>query len=120
MRLPWKIEGVALTARKKSVQFVRYVECKGIYFGEQAMSNIQVTEIRDNFSEIVNRSAFGNERTIIERHGKPVAAVVSIEDVNFLLELEAKFDLDEARAALKEAAEDGVADWDSFKGALTG
>ena len=79
------------------------------------MSSAQMSEIRDNLADFINRSAYSNERTIIERRGKPVAALVSLEDVRLLMELEAKMDLDDAKGALAEAEDEGVADWEELK-----
>lgn len=43
-----------------------------------------LSEARDNLSDLVNRVNYGQERIMLERHGKPVAAIVSIEDINRL------------------------------------
>lgn len=42
---------------------------------------VAAAEAKARFSELVARVAHGGERVIIERHGKPVAAVVSIEEL---------------------------------------
>jgi prevent-host-death family protein len=55
---------------------------------------------RDKFAEVLNRAAFGKERVVLTRRGKPLVAVVPIEDVELLEELEDRADADEARAAL--------------------
>lgn len=52
------------------------------------MIKTNLSEACDNLSELVNRVRFGHERVILERHGKPVAAIVSLEDVNRLETLE--------------------------------
>lgn len=39
-----------------------------------------IAEARENFSEIINRVAFGGERIVITRHGKPIAAIVPVSD----------------------------------------
>ena len=39
-----------------------------------------VGDARENFAEIINRVAFGGERIVITRHGKPIAAIVSVPD----------------------------------------
>ena len=58
---------------------------------------------RQNFSDILNRAAYGRERVIVHRGKKPVAAVVPIEDFELLEELEDRIDITEARKRLKEA-----------------
>jgi prevent-host-death family protein len=57
---------------------------------------------RQNFSDIVNRVAYGGERIIVHRRKKPVAAVVPIEDLEFLEEVEDRIDIEEARKRLHE------------------
>ena len=59
---------------------------------------IPMNQARGQFAEILNRAAYGGERIILERRGKPVAAVVSMEDLEDLAALEDEADL---RAALR-------------------
>ena len=66
------------------------------------MARIAASEARENFATILNEVAFGGERVLVHRHGKDVAAVVPIEDVELLEALEDKMDLDAARKALAE------------------
>ncbi len=84
------------------------------------MVKIQVSEIRDNLAEFLNRTAYGNERLVIERRGKAVAALVSMDDMELLLKLEAEVDLADARKALAEAEEEGTVSWKSLKQELSG
>ena len=57
---------------------------------------------RQSFSDILNRAAYGKERVVIERRGKRLAAVVPLEDLDLLEELENRVDLDDARRRMKE------------------
>ena len=66
------------------------------------MSRIPASEARTQFSDIVNKVAFGGERVVLQRHGKDVAAIVPVEDLQLIEELENGMDLDAARAALSE------------------
>ena len=52
------------------------------------MVTISVSEMKDTLSEILNRAAYGHERIVIASRGRPKAAVISIEDLNLLEELE--------------------------------
>jgi prevent-host-death family protein len=79
------------------------------------MAEISTVEARAQFSEIINRAAFGKERMILTRRGKEIVAVVPIEDVRLLEALEDKIDLEEARAALAEAKKKGTVSWDKIK-----
>jgi prevent-host-death family protein len=60
------------------------------------------SDAREKFATILNEVAFGGERILLHRHGKDVAAVVPIEDLQLLEALEDKMDLDTARKALAE------------------
>ncbi len=66
------------------------------------MSRIPASEARIQFADIVNKVAFGGERIVLHRHGKDVAAIVPVEDLQLIEELENRMDLDAARAALNE------------------
>lgn len=46
---------------------------------ERKESEVSTEEVRRNFGEQVNRVAFGGERLIITRHGKPIARLLPIE-----------------------------------------
>jgi prevent-host-death family protein len=75
--------------------------------GANLMTCISTVEAREKFSEVVNRAAFGQERIVLTRRGKALAAVVPIEDLKWMEELEDRLDIEEARAALKEDREQG-------------
>ncbi len=79
------------------------------------MVRIPTVKARDEFTDLVNRAAYGKERVEITRRGKPLAAVVPLEDVELLERLEDRVDLDEARAALAEARDDGTVSWEEIK-----
>lgn len=57
---------------------------------------------RSEFSDIVNRAAYGGERVIVHRRKKPVAAVVPLSDLELLEHLEDRIDLEDARRRLQE------------------
>ena len=65
------------------------------------MNTITTVKAREAFSEVLNRSAFGKERIILTRRGKGIVAVVPMEDLQFLEDLEDRRDVTEARKALK-------------------
>ena len=76
------------------------------------MTRLNVSKARGEFPESVNRAAYGKERTIVSRRGKDLAAVIPIEDLRLLERLVReemdRVDLEDARAALKEAQEKGT------------
>ncbi len=52
------------------------------------MINVGVAEIRDNLADALNRVAYQGERIVLERRGKGVAVLVSMEDLALLETLE--------------------------------
>lgn len=72
------------------------------------MEQKTASEARQNFADLVNQVAYGNERVVIHRHGKELAAVVPMSDLQLLHDLESRIDLDDAREALKEAQQKGT------------
>ena len=79
------------------------------------MGQVNTVNARAQFSEIINRAAFGKERVTLTRRGKEIVAVVPIEDVQLLEALEDKIDVEEARASLAEAKKKGTIPWAKIK-----
>ena len=79
------------------------------------MGQVNTVDARSQFSEIINRAAFGKERMILTRRGKELVAVVPIEDVKLLEALEDRMDLEEARTALSESKKKGTVSWEKMK-----
>ena len=70
------------------------------------MANLRSTSTsasaaRGSFADMVNRAAYGKERVVVKRRGKALAAIVPIEDIEALEELEDEID---ARIAAKRLA----------------
>ena len=72
------------------------------------MATLTASKARAGLSDTINRVAYTKERILVERRGKPVVAVVSIEDLELLRNLEDHYDLADARAALAEAKKKGT------------
>jgi prevent-host-death family protein len=66
------------------------------------MLRIATTQARADFSDVLDRAGHKGERILLSRNGKNVAAIVPVEDVDFLEELEEKADIAAIRAALAE------------------
>ena len=64
---------------------------------------LDLTQARARFTESVNRVTYRGERILIQKHGRPVAALVPVEDLALIRELEDRIDLADARKALAEA-----------------
>ncbi len=73
------------------------------------MTRLSAREVRRNLSDALNRVAYKGERIVLERRGKEVAALVSMEDLalfeRLVREAEDRLDLEAAERALKEPGE---------------
>jgi prevent-host-death family protein len=79
------------------------------------MTILAATALRNHGSEAINRVAYSGDRVLLQRHGKNVAAIISIEDLELLQALEDRIDLAAARKALKQR---GRVTWDKVKADL--
>jgi prevent-host-death family protein len=76
------------------------------------MSKVSTSTVRKDFAEVLNKVAYAKERIVLQRHGKDVAAVVPIEDLQLLEDLEDKID---AKLAKKARKEKGFVPWEKIK-----
>jgi len=65
------------------------------------------SKAKESFAETLRRVASKRERVIVRRQGKDVAAIVPMEDLAALEELEDRRDLKLARKALADAKKKG-------------
>jgi prevent-host-death family protein len=52
------------------------------------LTNLPLASLRQDLSDVVTRVQYERERVVIARHGKAVAAIVSMKDLERLLQLE--------------------------------
>ena len=71
------------------------------------MARITTHKAKESFAEKLNRVVSKQERIIVRRNGKDVAALVPMEDLVSLEELEDRRDLEEAKRALADAKRKG-------------
>ncbi len=64
---------------------------------------LDLTKARALLTESVNRVSYRGDRIVIQKHGRPVAALVPVEDLALIRDLEDRVDVDDARKALAEA-----------------
>ena len=79
------------------------------------MSTTSISELKSALSEFLNRAAYGRERIIVASRGKPKAAVISIEDLRRLEELE---DALAAHEALESYEAGETTPWEQVKAEL--
>lgn len=78
------------------------------------MTAIPITEAREHLADLGNRVALRGERVVVERRGKNLFAIVSVEDLELLERMEDELDLDAIRTAKGEPAKP----WAEVKKAL--
>jgi prevent-host-death family protein len=66
------------------------------------MKTLEASQLRQSISDAMNTVAYTGQRISIRRHGKPVAVLVSVEDAAMLEAMEDRFDVADAKKALKE------------------
>ncbi|MCX7014979.1 MAG: type II toxin-antitoxin system Phd/YefM family antitoxin [Candidatus Sumerlaeota bacterium] len=71
------------------------------------MTRMTVGAIRAQFADAISQVAFGGERIVLNRHGKDVAALVSVEDLAELEALENQRDLEIAEKRMAEFESSG-------------
>jgi prevent-host-death family protein len=50
--------------------------------------SVPVTQARAEFAELINRAAYGHQRIVVTRHGRPIAALISAADLERLAALD--------------------------------
>jgi prevent-host-death family protein len=91
-----------------------------MYVLEVFMIHIPVSEFKNVIAETLNRVVYAGERVLLQRHGKDVAALVSMKELKILEDieqLEDEIDLKEAIKAIKDikSGKDKVVAWDDVK-----
>jgi prevent-host-death family protein len=82
---------------------------------EHAPGHVSVSEARETFADLVNRVAYRNERVLVTRRGRPVAAIIPIEQVEFLERAEDEYDMRLAIEARKELEHTPAIPWEQVK-----
>jgi prevent-host-death family protein len=80
------------------------------------MTRLTASQLREDLASAINKVAFGGERILLQRNGKDVAALISIEDLARLRELEDRADLIDMKKALDEPGENMP--WEDVKKGL--
>jgi prevent-host-death family protein len=81
------------------------------------MLEVSISQIKAALSEYLNRAAYGRERIVISSRGKPKAAMIGIEDLHRLEELE---DALAAVEALESYQAGETVPWEQVKAELAG
>ena len=76
------------------------------------------SEVRERFTELLNRVAFTKERIVLTQHGERLATVVPIKDLETMEAIEDRVDLEDVRRVLEEVQRDGSVAWAALKAEL--
>ncbi len=61
------------------------------------------SKARERFADILNEVSVRGDRVVLDRHGKPIAAMIPIADLELLEALEDRYDIELARQTLAES-----------------
>jgi prevent-host-death family protein len=73
-----------------------------------AFRAVPAAELRNRGSEIINAVAYGGEKVVLTRHGKPVAAIVSLLALDALKDIEDDADRRHVRKARADVRKHGT------------
>jgi len=59
-------------------------------------TKVSTAEARKNFADIVNNVAYGKDPVVLTRRGKELVALISMEDLQLLQQLEEQQDISDA------------------------
>ena len=79
------------------------------------MTTVTTSEIRAHLSDMLSKIARKGNRVVVTRGGKRFAALVPLDDLDFLESLEDRMDIEDAKKALKEP---GSVSWKKVKADL--
>jgi antitoxin Phd len=66
------------------------------------ITKISTADARKKFADIVNKVAYGKEPIVLTRRGQEIAALISIEELELLQQIEDYIDIEDAKKALAE------------------
>lgn len=73
-----------------------------MYNMSKKSETISVSKAREQLAEITGKVRFGKKRFIFSSRGKQIAAIVPIEDLKLLEEIEDMIDIRESKEALED------------------
>ncbi|MBM3498588.1 MAG: type II toxin-antitoxin system Phd/YefM family antitoxin [Armatimonadetes bacterium] len=81
------------------------------------MAPIRMADLRRDLARVVNSVAFGKERVVVERHGKPLVAVVPLGDLELIEKLEDHLLAEQCERILSDPEEEWIP-WEQAKAEL--
>lgn len=65
-------------------------------------TTITTADARKNFADIVNKVAYNKEPIVLTRRGQEIAALISMDELALLQQIEDHIDIEDAKKALAE------------------
>ncbi len=65
-------------------------------------TTISTTDARKKFANLVNKVAYGKESIVLTRRGQEIAALISMEELGLLQQIEDYIDIEDANKALAD------------------
>jgi prevent-host-death family protein len=78
------------------------------------MTSLPLQEASNNLPDLVRRVSQEKERLLVKGEGEQIVAIIPVEDLELVEAIEDRIDIEEARAALREAEEKGTIPLDDF------
>ena len=78
------------------------------------MTSLPLQEASKNLPDLVRRVSQEKERLLVQGEGEQIVAIIPVEDLELVEAIEDQIDVEEARAALREAEEKGTIPLDGF------
>ena len=83
-----------------------------------APTAVSVADARSDLADLLNRVAYGKERLVITRHGRELAALVPIEDLQLVNRLRRFVARKDVARALAELEEGKAPSWEQLRAEL--
>jgi prevent-host-death family protein len=78
------------------------------------VTKISTADARKNFADIVNKVAYTKESIVLTRRGQNIAALISMDELELLQQIEDHIDIEDAKQALAESG-DNISSKDVWK-----
>ena len=82
--------------------------------------DMTTAEARKNLADVLNRVAYTRERVVVTRHGREIAAIVSMEDLSLIERLKTLLDQKEVADALDELDAGESVSWRALREEMRG
>lgn len=77
--------------------------------------DVPTAEVRRNLADLLNRVAYGRERVVVTRHGKGIAALVPVEDLDLLERIRSFAARKDVQEALRELDAEDTVSWGELR-----